>query len=96
MNVLAQGHNIVMPVRLEPAAPRFRVKHSTTEPLCSLVSNIPDDTFPISMKTCLNIHAQLHSGARGLYFSLIIHLLLYYVHVNSEGSDEAMQMCRLI
>ena len=25
------------PVRLEPAAPRSRVKHSTTEPLCSLV-----------------------------------------------------------
>ena len=24
------------PVRLEPAAPRSRVKHSTTEPLCSL------------------------------------------------------------
>ena len=23
------------PVRLEPAAPRSRVKHSTTEPLCS-------------------------------------------------------------
>ena len=26
-----------MPVRFEPAAPRYRVKHSTTEPLCSLV-----------------------------------------------------------
>ena len=33
---LAQGHNTVMPVRLEPAAPRSRVKHSTTEPLPSL------------------------------------------------------------
>ena len=32
---LAQGHNSVMPVRLEPAATRSRVKHSTTEPLCS-------------------------------------------------------------
>ena len=32
-NVLAQGHNVVMPVGLEPAAPRSRVKHSTTEPL---------------------------------------------------------------
>ena len=28
---LAQGHNAVTPVRLEPAALRFRVKHSTTE-----------------------------------------------------------------
>ena len=33
INVLAQGHNAVTPVRLEPAAPRSRVKHSTTEPL---------------------------------------------------------------
>ena len=33
---LAQGHNTMTPVRLEPAAPRSRVKHSTTEPLCSL------------------------------------------------------------
>ena len=32
---LAQGHNTVTPVRLEPAAHRSRVKHSTTEPLCS-------------------------------------------------------------
>ena len=35
INVLAQGHNTVTPKRLEPAAPRSRVKLSTTEPLCS-------------------------------------------------------------
>ena len=35
INVLAQGHNAVPPVRLEPAALRSRVKHSTTEPLRS-------------------------------------------------------------
>ena len=29
---LAQGHNAVTPVRLEPAAPQSRVKNSTTEP----------------------------------------------------------------
>ena len=34
-NVLAQGHNTVRPVMLEPAAPSSRVKHSTTEPLRS-------------------------------------------------------------
>ena len=28
---LAQGHKAVTPVRLEPAAPLSRVKHSTTE-----------------------------------------------------------------
>ena len=32
---LAQGHNAVMLVRLEPAALQSRVKHSTTEPLRS-------------------------------------------------------------
>ena len=35
--VLLKDHNAVTPVRLEPAAPRSRVKHSTTEPLRSLV-----------------------------------------------------------
>ena len=34
---LAQGLNPVTPVRLEPAAPRSRVKHYTTEPLRSLL-----------------------------------------------------------
>ena len=33
---LAQGHNTVTLVRLEPATLRSRVKHSTTEPLRSL------------------------------------------------------------
>ena len=33
---LAQGHN----VRLKSAAPQSRVKHSTTEPLCSLNHNM--------------------------------------------------------
>ena len=32
---LAQGYNAVMQVMLEPAAPRFWVKHCTTEPLRS-------------------------------------------------------------
>ena len=35
---LAQGHNAVTRVRLEPAAPGSRVKHSTTELLSSLES----------------------------------------------------------
>ena len=39
-NVLAQGHNAVTPVRLKLAAPRSRVKHSTTEPLRSLVIKV--------------------------------------------------------
>ena len=30
VNVLAKGHNALKSVKLEPAAPRSRVKHSTT------------------------------------------------------------------
>ena len=37
INVLAQGHNTVTPVRVKPAAHWSRVKHSTTEPLHSCV-----------------------------------------------------------
>ena len=40
INVLAQGHNAVTPVRLEPAAPQSRVNHSYTEPLRSLPSSM--------------------------------------------------------
>ena len=29
---LAQGHNAVLPVRLETATPQSRIEHSTTEP----------------------------------------------------------------
>ena len=37
---LAQGHNAVAPVRLGPATHRSRVKHSTTEQLCSFVTGV--------------------------------------------------------
>ena len=35
---LAQGHNAVLPVRFKSATSPFFVKHTTTEPLCSLNS----------------------------------------------------------
>ena len=35
--VFLKDHKAVTPVRLEPAAPRSRVRHSTTEPLRSLI-----------------------------------------------------------
>ena len=44
INVFAQGHNAVKPVRLEPAALRSQVEHSTTEPLRSL-SILQQQTF---------------------------------------------------
>ena len=37
---LAQGHNAVKPVSLEPEAPQAQVKHSTTEQLRSLSLSI--------------------------------------------------------
>ena len=36
------------PVRLEPVAPRSRVKHSTTEPLRSLITHIIEPVHEIS------------------------------------------------
>ena len=39
---LAQGHNTVMPVRLEPVAVQSGVKHSTTEPLGSQSSKMQE------------------------------------------------------
>ena len=44
---LAQGQNTDTPMRLEPAAPRSRVKHSTTRSLCS-------QPPPAPKKSCKN------------------------------------------
>ena len=41
----AQGHNKVPLVRLKPTTPRFRVKHSSTEPLRSPVAIALDAVF---------------------------------------------------
>ena len=47
---LAQGHNAVTPVRLKPAAPHSRVKHSTTEPRRSLKVMNENETNMILVK----------------------------------------------
>ena len=47
---LAQDHNAVMPERLEPADARSRVKHSTTEPLRSLLKGL----LPVYKQICLH------------------------------------------
>ena len=54
---LAEGHNEVTPVRLEPATPRSQDKYSTTEPLGSLYIMHLEVT---SMQRVT--HAQLSSG----------------------------------
>ena len=77
---LAQGHITVTPVRLEPAASRSRVKHSTTEPLPPLTCIYKRKLRPVppSLHTtnkCRSItgselqvkaeHARIQRGDRG-------------------------------
>ena len=47
---LAQGHNTLMPVRLEPATVRYLVNDSTTEPLCSQNAMSVDYQVPFWIK----------------------------------------------
>ena len=52
--VLLKDHNAVTPVRLELAASRSRVEHSTTEPLRSPYRNgINKQKYPISIFFCV-------------------------------------------
>ena len=48
---LAQGHNAATPMRLEPVAPGSRVRHSTTEPLRSLIIELEEDIMVLSNVT---------------------------------------------
>ena len=65
---LAQGHNAVARVRLEPATPRSRVKHSTTEPLRSHYvrllavsenAHFSRTTLYILIKFCMHTHVNI-------------------------------------
>ena len=49
---LAQGHNAMTPVRLEAAATRYRVKHSTTEPLRSEDEVLVNRFFKLAQERC--------------------------------------------
>ena len=62
---LAQGHNAVTPVRLKPATPWSRVKHSTTEPLRSLLLRkthffIPGGTQCVDIRYCPQVGVFFH------------------------------------
>ena len=62
---LAQGHNTVTLVRVEPAAPLSRVKHSTTGPLCFLFSSVDhfslaNSVDPDEMMCFMTFHLGLH------------------------------------
>ena len=66
--VLLKDHNAVTLVRLEPAALRSRVKHSTTEPLRSQ-SITPCDVKKWTLKmglSCYNTSMNMESQTRGL------------------------------
>ena len=58
------GHNVVTPMRLEPAALRYRVKHSTTEPLRSRVH------VTIYRKACNQLGKANHSDTEAPFFGL--------------------------
>ena len=66
------------PVRLEPAASRSRVKHSTTEPLDSLTTNISFENrkikVPLGSLTTNNSFEN-----RKIKVSEILEHLLYYI-----------------
>ena len=63
---LAQGHNAVTPVRLEPAAPRSRVKQSTTEPLRSHVISCFMDGVGIRIRNFLITKLTLYKLSNGV------------------------------
>ena len=67
INVLAQGHSAVTPLRLEPAALRSRVKNSTTEPLRSPNNKDIDKTVRIHMLIC--VFLWLHASNLGFHDS---------------------------
>ena len=53
---LAQGHNAVTPVKLKPATRLSRVKHSTTDPLGSLIINITKLWWHLCALTLMFLH----------------------------------------
>ena len=73
---LAQGHNTVMLVRLEPTTPLSRVKHSTTEPLHSL--GCFGAIYNLSLHLRIGAYAPLSAHAVVLYwlFTLYMDFLL--------------------
>ena len=95
---LAQGHNTVTPLRLEPAVPRSQVKHSTAEPLCSVgPQNAPLHNMLLLVAYCVpcihnmlrwSILCTLHTqyATRGAYCVGSVHMLFQW---SSEGTQNA-------
>ena len=59
------------PVRLEPAAPRSRVKHSTTKPLRSLTEVSEEVSVIMIVRTCAELTAEEAEGGLVYYDCLV-------------------------
>ena len=68
---LAQGHNTVTLVRLEPAAPQSQIKHSTTEPLLSLKNIVIELTCSVVI---VNIWHECQYCPRDLMVNIVEHV----------------------
>ena len=91
---LAQGHNVVTPVRLKPAALQSRVKHSTTGPLRSRTSFVDHLCYlclVLFMLLHLFIAALWSPAAKGLT-SCLFFMMLCFCHFPMwyPGSGEVL------
>ena len=86
---LAQGHNTVTRVRLEPAAPWSRVKHSTTEPLCSPLTLLKPMKFAIKFNTVTSGWSIVYiEGLQVMIKKTKLFLKINFVLANSADPDE--------
>ena len=74
---LAQGHNTVMPARLEPATSWSGVKHSTTEPLGSLIKPVLSGHSKRRTKIGFQDSSLLHAGQK--CFGMLQESILQYL-----------------
>ena len=77
---LAQGQNAVMPVRLKTVSLRSRVKHSTTEPLHSLVCLYHINESQSSWVDCQNMVSEEKLQSKHFYF-----LIFFILHHTNPG-----------
>ena len=84
------------PVRLEPAAPRSGVKHSTTEPLRSQYSYFSTKTYVVGTqknRLSLMFHKlKLMSKKIFTFLDSKILFILTYVHINQIEVEATDQM----
>ena len=76
--VLLKDHNAVTPMRLEPAAPWSRVKHSFTQPLRSLMLMYEVSVYPFFSLH----HVKLH--CRHIFLSMLIHRCMFLTTTSGQ------------